>query len=647
MYKKIILSLLAVYCVFAKSDFIGNQKRAELFELTDNEIAVFRVNIPEDEFAQLKEASQKTLTPPPRDENGNLPPPPNFSSEDDDDTTHVSVFDDDEDFKTKNGTATVELNGTIKEFKKITFSLGGSSSRTFGKQGYNLKIRGNDELYGRSHFRIRPDAREATLIRSKLVCDIHNRLGLPSISANYITLYINDEYMGIYVLMDAIKVSWIEYVYGEKDTTHLYRCKSTNNNLTVKKSANGCFNDNENVTDNTEWIEFLTRLDAAESAEDIEDIFDIDLFLTEMAYEYLAGSWDHFLNFGHNYYLYKPQNDKWKFLIYDFDAELGQDIALSMRASMGFDINSSNSTTTTNTNTDYPSYSFAEWAKPRHLLDILIYKDSTRFDNILKKFVSEVFNPATLFPHIDKLKEYIRPYVELDKIPDENGKYPGRINLTAGDYSFAQWDANVEFTTVKSPQGGSRGYGLKYWILAKYRYVCKAYDMECDETYLDENYEYPIDKEVEATGSDSMTPPSGSGSFPDFEGEFPVNGYPNTQNQNGNVFQPTTTISVQPTQVLEPQCWAEYVSHYPCCSPEITRIYKHDSNGDWGYDFDKKTWCGISPYVERKDEQCWSEKLGYPCCKGCTVFETDEDGQWGYDFTLKKWCGIQSYCPLV
>jgi len=84
----------------------------------------------------------------------------------------------------------VELNNKSKEFNKINFSLGGSSSRTFAKQGFNIKIRGKDDLYGRNQFRLRPDSREATYLRSKLVCDMHNRLGLPSISAYYATLYI-------------------------------------------------------------------------------------------------------------------------------------------------------------------------------------------------------------------------------------------------------------------------------------------------------------------------------------------------------------------------------------------------------------------------------------------------------------------------
>jgi len=35
-----------------------------------------------------------------------------------------------------------------------------------------------------------------------------------------------------------------------------------------------------------------------------------------------------------------------------------------------------------------------------------------------------VFNPSTLYPRIDELKNYIKPMVEMDKTPNTEGKYP-------------------------------------------------------------------------------------------------------------------------------------------------------------------------------------------------------------------------------
>jgi len=103
--------------------------------------------------------------------------------------------------------------------------LSGHYSRRFSKPNFNLKIRGGEELFGRRQFKLRGDALDPSAMRTKLMCDIHNRLGLPSIAANYALLYINDEFMGLYILTDAFKQSWIEYVYGEKNTSSLYKCE--------------------------------------------------------------------------------------------------------------------------------------------------------------------------------------------------------------------------------------------------------------------------------------------------------------------------------------------------------------------------------------------------------------------------------------
>jgi len=538
--------------------------------------------------------------------------------------------DDVEIFKTKNGTMLVEINGEELSFKKVTFSIGGYSGRHYSKLGFNFKIRGDDELFGRTQFRLRSDAREATRLRSKLVCDIQNRLGLPSISANFANLYINDEYMGVYVLMDAYKLSWVEYEYGEENTTSLYQCKTTKNYLTADYSTEHCRNKNDDVTDKSEWVDFLNTLDEAKSAEDIEDIFDVDLFLKQIALEYLLGSWDHFLDYGHNYYLYRPPGDKWKYLTYDFDAEFGQDIEL---ANVGYVVEDVPELML-KTNTDYINYSFEDWAKKTHLIEILILNDPSRFNNHLKDIVNDVFNPAILYSHIDELKSLIRPYIEQDKTPDNDGNYPGRLNKEVGDYSLEEWDANSEFTTIESTDN-YRAFGLKFWILAKYRYVCTYYNMDCDPVYMDKNYQYEVNEDL----------------------EFKLFGDPSTYLINNYTVSSSTVIE-NPSY----GCIVEMYG-YQCCSPDNTDIYFHDEISDWGFDFELNEWCGITPYNEMDNilsntgnestltenntftavKECWAESLGYNCCSECVnTYEIDSNGQWGIEYD--QWCGIPTYC---
>ncbi|ORX87118.1 hypothetical protein BCR32DRAFT_274749 [Anaeromyces robustus] len=636
MFSIFLLVVFLVWQVTATTTFIEKGKRAEIFELTDNEVPVFRLTLPEDQFKVVIENLQS--------EKMSFSQVMNFDFNDlnstDPDAKGNDLFaTETNDIKIKEGTLVVELNGQKKTFKKITFSAGGSSARTYGRQGFNLKIRGKDKLFGRSQFRIRSDARDATTMRSKLACDIHNRLGLVSISANYMQLYINDEYLGFYILMDSPKLPWIEEIYGEKDTPNLYKCKAGGHFLSEETCAVRCENENDDITDKTEWIKFLRALDNAKTPEDIEKVLEVDQFLYEVAYEYLSGAWDHLIRSGHNYSLYKQKsNGKWIIYYYDFDADFGQDI-------VSIEFGQFNP----NPDKNFPNYTYQQWFNvPMNVLNILIFNDPTRFENIIRKIVTDTFNPATLFPHIDEIKKFIQPYIKQIKTPKEDGTLPGVLNkLNPVDYSYAEWDANSEFTTINNEPINGSAYGLKYWILARYRAVCKHLSIECDPIYMNEDYEYPIDKNVE--GEINLNLFDGI----DFEKVFGgMNNNFQVPSNSTTVVDPepaqTTIISepAQTTTISEPtqkyKCWAE-LAGYPCCSERIKIVYEHDEFGDWGYDYSIKQWCGLTPYSEKiHDEICWSEVFGYPCCESCYVFETDDYGKWGYE--NNHWCGIQSYC---
>ena len=462
--------------------------------------------------------------------------------------------------------------------------------------------------------------------------------------------------MGLYTLNDAYKPSWIEFVYGEKDTKTLYKCDNLYD-FTVS-NAEGCTNEDDEVTDNSDLIEFLMAVENAETASDLEDIFDIDLFISEMILEYLFGSWDHIHNpfIGHNFYLYKTKDGIWKYLSFDFDHDFGVPFK----------------------NVNSP---FKNFTKNVHIMDILILKDTARFEKILNDIINKAFNPSVLYPHIDEVKEFIKPFVDDDKHPDGNGKYPGRINeANPNVYTLEQWDANCEFTTLNNNVESFIYYGLKYWVLLQYRYVCNYYSLECDATYLDKNYKFSINNDLQYSyvcGFDQMeckplyTPQNGE-NLDDNEiqtdeaetdeaetdevetDEVETTIYPIDEVETTiyPIDEVETTIypinEVEPTDEAEPtessnviKCWAELIN-YPCCPEEVTIVYDHDEYGDWGYDIDKKEWCGLTPYESDIEDDCWSEILGYSCCKGCRVYETDSDGSWGYE--LDQWCGIPSSC---
>jgi len=644
---KILVALTGcVYSVYAASSFIKEGKRAELFEITDNEVPVFKINIPKEDYeslrlkakngglaqsfviefkdvvfqtktiimnelSNLKGANFKVLFPN-EDLSKTFPELkindkgyPEFDIEEvyngydwnttrfDNDNISIGNYFFDfaqtntnfdlikiayrmydikteklegvdpetekvlnefkmmfsgsygSDFKTKNASMTVDIKGEQKKFDKITFSLGGVSTRLFQRPGFNIKIGDGKDLYGRTQLKLRSENTEPTVLRTKLVTDIRNNLGLSTISANYATVYVNDDYLGFFVLRDAYKPSWIESEFGDKDTKSLYKCENLSH-LTKDYSSVTCNNENEKIEDKTELIEFLTALDKAQSASDIEDIFEVDQFLTDMALEYLLGAWDHILYTGQNYYIYKQPNGKWKYLPYDHDYDFGMHMD---RVGFTYIFPDMPERSKKVLSRDYTSLSYSDWIKHHHITDILIYKDPSRFEKILKDVVAKVFNPTTLYPYIDELKKYIKPYIQKELIDDKD-----KIVIYNPDglrsFTYEEWDANSEFTNIRTQL--YYAYGLKYWILGKYRYMCKTYqDIKCDSKYLDESYQYLINKKLEFTGyteAELSLPNSNinsSKSNPDSPASTTVVEKPTT------VVEKPTTVVEKPTTVVE------------------------------------------------------------------------------------------------
>jgi len=83
------------------------------------------------------------------------------------------------DFEFNNAGLVIKYNGKEKEFENVVFKTGGMNTRTYDKVGFNIKL--PKKFLGRKNIRIRSDPSDNSHLRSKLCCDISNRLGLPSI----------------------------------------------------------------------------------------------------------------------------------------------------------------------------------------------------------------------------------------------------------------------------------------------------------------------------------------------------------------------------------------------------------------------------------------------------------------------------------
>lgn len=393
--------------------------------------------------------------------------------------------------------------------------------------------------------------------------------------------------MGLYLVRDAFKSHWIEQNYGEKKTKHLYTCDA----IYGTNPFFNCINDDTEEVDK-DWKNFLKKLENAKSREDLEEFFDVDTYIRWQVARYLYGSWDHKTHEHNNIvYMYHDttsEKDLWIPLLYDFDLNFGSRTFLN----------------TTRTFEDEVVFS------KNPLYELLNLNDqSEEVIRIMEEFMRLSFNPPLLIPRIDQLRGFLQPYVLEDRTRDENGLLPGRLErvFRHGEdlFDYESFLGNSEFTLVKSREYNpysetSSGFdygGIKQWVIERFKFACSYYPIDC--SYAD----------------DFMASP----------------------------YATNYVVDKLRYEVVKEGCKGK---GYPCCILADTSVSTSDKDGQWGLEAGE--WCLITDEFQYMSEACWSEPLGYPCCKNrkTKIKSTESNGrEWGIEHG--QWCGITSYqkCP--
>ncbi|ORX83868.1 coth-domain-containing protein [Anaeromyces robustus] len=411
------------------------------------------------------------------------------------------------DFEYEGAVIVAKWNGQEKTFENAKFKTGGMYARANDKAAFNIKL--DKKFLGRKNIRLRPDPKDKSHLRSKLCCDIANRIGLPSIQASYARLYMNGEFWGLYTLMDAVKTSWIRQTFNPSETEikTLYQCKNGGFNF-KSGSYSKCVNANDDYPSMDAFKKFVENVSKCKTSEEVERFMDVDIFLKYLAFEWLIGSFDHFTIYGHNFNFYKRETDgKWVIIYYDYDNTFGHGLKTNYWASKGPNQDGSNSNNNTGNNgrggmwggnmgfgggnnnnnrgNDPIQYSFADWELNIPIIKTIVYQNKDRFKEIVRHVLVSAFNPDLLNSHIEKLHNFLIPYVEEDSTPDKNGILPGRINrkgikITS---SVAEFENDIETS-------------IKYWINTKFEVACKNYDFEpndiinASKEYIPKPYDY-------------------------------------------------------------------------------------------------------------------------------------------------------------
>ncbi|KAF8938196.1 coth protein-domain-containing protein [Dissophora ornata] len=393
----------------------------------------------------------------------------------------------------------------------ISFKTSGKSSKDFQKQAYKLSFdtNYNQSFYSRPNLKLRSEVTDPTMLREKVYIDMLNSAGVPTQQGQFVRLFVNNNPVGLYLMVDDIKKSFVKQtIYGGDpnavvgsliqmnaptltDQADLVYKGTTNSSYDPAAYADVNLGNNPADMPLNQLIQFMADLQAFDPVATPDPVgywnntrLDLDGFLRNMALEYLAGAFDNYWMSGSNYFMYfnaqLGTSGKWQWIPTDFDGTFGD----------GFP---------TSTLSTYQNlYNFT----PDHpLVSKLIIKNkeiNALFEQTLKDIVGWAFKPDGLFPRIMTYNQMLAEDYKWDLSIQRTG--PGISN----NYTFDDFNNNLDNVTKDME------YGVKTWIHDMSALVATQLNFTVQPGALDRVT--PPPKPTHNKGDDTPTSTGGSSS---------------------------------------------------------------------------------------------------------------------------------------
>lgn len=343
----------------------------------------------------------------------------------------------------------------------VGFRLRGNTSRYAKKKSFKVSFNtfepGN-KLLGIEKLNLNGEHNDPSIIRSKLVWDLMNGIGLPAPRANHVRLYINNQYYGLYINVEHIDENFVKTRFGNNDG-NLYKClypadltyRSANPNA-YKFIQNGyrvydlkTNTEQDDYTDLAQLIDILNRTPISELPAKLEPIFDVNNFLKYLAVETLTGNWDGYSFNKNNFYLYRnTTTGSFEFIPYDTDNTFGIDWF----------------------NIDWATRSVSSWASSqarpltKNILAVDTYRK--RYYFYLKRLINDLFSTNSMQLKALALRSKIESYAISD---------PYRPL----DYG---WSNSDFYNSYFNALGGHVKYGIIPYVTKRIQYANSQFSIQ-------------------------------------------------------------------------------------------------------------------------------------------------------------------------
>mgnify|MGYP001596077242 CR=1 FL=1 len=334
-------------------------------------------------------------------------------------------------------------NNTVSDtVYDVGFRLRGNTARSASKKSFKISFNTFNqgrEYRGVQKLNLIGQHNDPSIARSKLAYNFLEYLEIPASRANYAKLYINNQYLGLYLNVENIDEKFTQSRFDGEG--NLYKCTYGadlsyigNSADDYKKEYYELKNPNSATAyeDLAHFIDVLNNSDDAGFECEIEKVFNVNTYLKSIVFDLLAGHWDGPNYNKNNFYLYfNIKTKQFEFISYDLDNTYGIDFL----------------------NQNWASRNIYSWSKSgsKRPLYQKIMENSTfrgRYNKILTQALIEYFNETNLEPQIDNIRSLINTAALAD-------------SFRTLDYGYTEMDFKNSFSYYSKDHVE---YGLKDYV---------------------------------------------------------------------------------------------------------------------------------------------------------------------------------------
>ncbi len=231
--------------------------------------------------------------------------------------------------------STMEFDGTV--YEDIAVRYKGNSS-LHGNEGIKKSLRvdvnyySDQNLMGVQEFVLNCNFRDPSQLREAIGYSMFEQIGAPYSMTAFAEVYVNDEYIGVYTMIENVDDEYLERNFGNSDG-YLFKIAQMGFSFEYFGDDPESYDGQIELKQGDEmlaWYTFCDFLEVLNSEvdddyeEEILEVFDVYGFLDQMALTATFSHMDSYLASGRNMYIYyDPSDSKWKTLPWDLNEFFG------------------------------------------------------------------------------------------------------------------------------------------------------------------------------------------------------------------------------------------------------------------------------------------------------------------------------------